>query len=383
MTFRFTLLLQVLLRLLLLSKRTITINIFNMSVMDYRNLTTLCLLSVSTILVSCKRMDHDMKEVLVEYPAAYVVNGADASVSVINLASNEVSETLKLDSWRTIVKWPHHIYASPVTNELSIAVPGRDLSAGHGGSMVNIKGMVMVLDANKGIVTKDVQLPAMNHNAVFSPDGKEIWTSQMEMDGKILVYDAKTYKLKNTVRVGKDPAEVTFSADGSKAYVANGSSNDVSVINPLTKTIIATIPVGDEPVAAWIGYDNKMYVDNEDGETVSVIDVQTNTVMQTIALGFMPGSVAHHRGKDELWVTDPDNGKVHFWLKSPATGLWNRAGSFAAGLGAHAIAYSSDGAIAYVTNQEANSVSVIRVADHSKIKDIPVGKKPNGIVIKN
>ena len=39
-------------------------------------------------------MDHAMKEVLVEYPAAYVVNGADASVSVINLASNEVSETL-------------------------------------------------------------------------------------------------------------------------------------------------------------------------------------------------------------------------------------------------------------------------------------------------
>ena len=65
-----------------------------MSVMDYRNLTTLCLLPISTILVPGNRMDHAMKEVLVEYPAAYVVNGADASVSVTNLASNEVSETL-------------------------------------------------------------------------------------------------------------------------------------------------------------------------------------------------------------------------------------------------------------------------------------------------
>ena len=35
-----------------------------------------------------------MKELLVEYPAAYMVNGAEASVSVINLAGNEVSETL-------------------------------------------------------------------------------------------------------------------------------------------------------------------------------------------------------------------------------------------------------------------------------------------------
>ena len=144
----------------------------------------------------------------------------------------------------------HHIYASPVINELSIAVPGRDLSAGHGGSMVNIKRMVMVLDANKGIVTKDVQLPAINHNAVFSQDNKEIWTSKMEMDGKILEYDARTYKLKNIAPVGKDPAEVTFFADESKACVANGSSDDVSVINPTTKAIIATIPAGDEPVAA-------------------------------------------------------------------------------------------------------------------------------------
>ena len=101
-------------------------------------------------------------------------------------------------------------YASLVTNELSIAVPWRNLSAGHKGSLVNIKGMFVVLDANKGIVTKDVQLPAMNHDAVFSPDNKEIWNPQMEMDGKILVYDARTYKLKNIVRVGRPMIKVTM-----------------------------------------------------------------------------------------------------------------------------------------------------------------------------
>ena len=182
----------------------------------------------------------------------------------------------------------HHIYASPVNNELSIAVPGRDLSAGHGGSMVNIKGMVMVLDANKGIVIKDVQLPAMNHNAVFSPDGKEIWTPQMEINGKILVYDARTYKLKNTVRVGNDPAEVAFSADGLKAYVSNGSSDDVSVINPTNKAIIATIPVGDEPVAAlqapiiMMSQNRKEEKDRKRGENDYLINLKAELEVKSL-----------------------------------------------------------------------------------------------------
>lgn len=37
---------------------------------------------------------------------------------------------------------------------------------------------------------------------------------------------------------------------------------------------------------------------------------------------------------------------------------------------------------AYVTNQEAASVSVVDVMQHKVTKTIAVGKKPNGIVIK-
>jgi YVTN family beta-propeller protein len=40
------------------------------------------------------------------------------------------------------------------------------------------------------------------------------------------------------------------------------------------------------------------------------------------------------------------------------------------------------GNVAYVTNQGANNVSVINAQTHTKIKDIPVGHKPNGAVIK-
>jgi YVTN family beta-propeller protein len=204
----------------------------------------------------------------------------------------------------------------------------------------------------------------------------------MDMAGKVLVYDAASYSLKNTIAVGMEPAEVTFSADGSRAYVANGGDNTVTVINPDTKVVSATIPVGDNPVAAWVGKDGKMYVDNEDGQTISVISVVSNQVIQTIDLGFMPGSVAHHAQKNELWVTDPVNAKVHYYTWDTSMNNWMHQSAFITAAGVHAIAFTDDGSMAYITNQEANSVSVVEVATHTKLKDIPVGKKPNGIIIK-
>jgi YVTN family beta-propeller protein len=331
-------------------------------------------------------MDDSMgMEKNINYPAAYVVNGESSTLSVIRLSSNAVSETINLMAPGShIGMWPHHIShnANSSMHQLAIAAPGSDLSAGHAGQMANMKGRVMILDAVKGTLVKDIEVPAMNHNAVFSPNGKEIWTSQMDMKGKVLVLDAETYAVKNTIHVGAEPAEVTFAAEGSKAYVANGGDDNITVINPATKAIITTIPVGDNPVAAWVGHDGRMYVDNEDGKTVSVIDVASNSVVQTISLGFMPGSIAHNLVRKELWVTDPINGKVHYWTWNTSPGTWLKTGSFDAGAGAHAIAFTNDGNTAYVTNQMEHSVSIINVSTHLKITDLAVGKKPNGIVIK-
>ncbi|WP_138485342.1 YncE family protein [Dyadobacter bucti] len=345
------------------------------------------LLLAITSFSACRKhvMDDMTMEKNIDYPAAYVVNGEDATVSVIRLSDNNVSETLELmDASGNMVMWPHHVYHLQSLGEhrLTIAVPGMDLSGGHAGGMAGMKGKVIVMDAVKGTVVKNLEVPVMNHNAVYSADGKEIWTSQMDMEGKVLVYDAATYTLKNTISVGMEPAEVTFSPDGSKVYVANSGDDNVSVINPSSKAIIATIAVGDNPVAAWIGYDGKMYVDNEEGQSISVIDVATDKVIQTITLGFMPGSAAHLAKKEELWVTDPDNGKVHYWKWDGAMKEWMHGGVFGTAAGAHAVGFTADGNTAYVTNQMAQSVSVINTLSHTKIKDIAVGKKPNGIVLK-
>ena len=51
-------------------------------------------------------------------------------------------------------------------------------------------------------------------------------------------------------------------------------------------------------------------------------------------------------------------------------------------LAPHAIAFDEASMKAYVTNQGAESVSVVNAMTHTVSKTITVGKKPNGIVIK-
>jgi YVTN family beta-propeller protein len=310
----------------------------------------------------------------ISFDALYVVNGGDGergSLSVINTETNRLAATIEL----TNVRWPHHIYLSGDGRRLALAVPGMDLSGGHGGGTHGVMGAVMLLDARTGTTLNARVLSMMNHNATFSPDQREIWTSQMMMDmpGSVLVLDARSLATREQITVQNMPAEVTFPLEGGFGYVANTGSASVSVIDPTSRAVVTTIPVGDGPVGAWQADNGFAYVDNEHAMTVSAIDRRTNTVRYTVDLGFMPGMA--QLGPDRLlWVTDSTNGQVVLFFGT------NRLGAIPTGAGAHAIAFSGNGRWAYITNQMANTVSVIDVWHHRVVKTIAVGEKPNGMV---
>lgn len=305
-------------------------------------------------------------------PAVYVVNGQSSSISVIDPSRNVVAGTIALSG----VTWPHHIYLSKDGSRLLVAVPNMDLSGGHGAGMDDTPGAVLLLDSSTGAMLASRGLDMMNHNAIFSPSGNEIWTSQMMMPGSVLVLDAETLSVKQSIDVGDMPAEVTFSKDGTMAFVANGMSDSVSVISVATKKVMKTIPVGKDPVGPWPGLDGIMYTDCEEGKSVSAIDPASMSVVRTYNLGFTPGMVGTPPGASgELWVTDEDAGKVVFNMTTQD----KKMGELALGAGAHGIAFSPDGKTAYITNQGAGTVSVVDVASHTQIKSFAVGVKPNGV----
>jgi YVTN family beta-propeller protein len=79
------------------------------------------------------------------------------------------------------------------------------------------------------------------------------------------------------------PLGVAVTPDGKHAYVTNGGSNTVSVIDTASNTVVATVPVGKEPSSVAITPDVKhAYVGNAYSGTVSVIDTATNVVVVTV-----------------------------------------------------------------------------------------------------
>lgn len=321
---------------------------------------------------------HKMDMLKINYPAAYVVNGQGNDIDVINLNDNSHADHISLNG----ATFPHHVYISPDKSKLAVAITSTDLSAGHSGHGSATGGLkVQIIDATTGMIDKEIAVSKMPHNAIFNPANTELWLGQMDtIQSQVLVYNTSDWTLKNTINVGKGLSEVTFSADGTTVFAANTMDGTVSLIDPNSKTVHTTLTVGQDPVGAWAASNGNMYVDNEMSQTVSEISVAGKNVTQTIDLGYKPGYVAYNMLNGELWVTDATNGKVVYYTS--VAGVWTMQGSIVTGTDAHAIVFTQDGKKAYITNQGANTVSVIDVVSHVVSTTITVGAKPNGISLK-
>src|SRR5450759_2125627 len=375
--------------------------------------------AVSAIILTACNKDPNSANEPVNYDAIYVVNRADNSLSVINLTTDKVQKTINLGSPGTMMgggmmnanstfnnMWPYHISLSPDKSKLAITEPGMDFNGGYEmmqstyspGSMGNtnqhhngnstavisdimqMQGRILILDAITGDLLKELTLEGMPYDAIFSPDGKEIWTALMMPAGKVKVFDADSYILLTTISVGNMPAGVTFSEDGKKAFVANGMSGSVTVIDAVTKLIIDTIVTSQGTVGAFPGMLGMMYADNEKDQTISIINTMNNMMSDSINLGFTPGMVSRNTMMNQLWVTDPVAGKIHYWIQNGT--VYNYGGYVTVGNGAGAMIFSQNGKTCYITNQNDNSVSVVDVAGLKELMKIHVGEKPNGLIIR-
>ena len=73
------------------------------------------------------------------------------------------------------------------------------------------------------------------------------------------------------------------------AFVTNGKSNSVSVLDMRNYKPIATIPVGNNPTGVAVNTQkNEVYVVNTGSNSLSVIDAELNKVVGIIALERTP-----------------------------------------------------------------------------------------------
>ena len=161
------------------------------------------------------------------------------------------------------------------------------------------------------------------------------------------------------------------------AYVANVSSNNVSVIDTATNTVVATVPVGKHPDGVAVSPDGKhAYVTNFASDSVSVIGTLTNTVEATVPVGVQPFGISVTPDGQHVYVANYGANSVSVI----ATATNEVVDTVTMGLnGPSGVAVSPDGKHAYVTNSEIpNSVSVIDTALNKLVTTVSLVGGPGG-----
>jgi YVTN family beta-propeller protein len=165
-------------------------------------------------------------------------------------------------------------------------------------------------------------------------------------------------------------------SEGSKAYVSNTDGRSVSVIDLVTRTEIEQIDVGSEPRAsALTPSGQRLLVVNRFSDNVSVIDTATDTVVATIPLtGSEPYNIA----------VSPDGTRAYVVCKSSDTvNVLNLATNAEidsidlVGDSPEGVAVTPDGAKVYVVNRGSEDVDVIATSSNTIVASgLPAPNSP-------
>jgi YVTN family beta-propeller protein len=195
-------------------------------------------------------------------------------------------------------------------------------------------------------------------------------------DKNVSVIDTATNAVVATVPVGNNPLGIAIDPAGSPAYVVNKGSNSVSVIDTNENAVIATIPVGNDPTNVAVSPNGRrVYVTHASNASVSVIDTGFNGVVATVPVGSIPEGVAVAPSGTSVYVANsgPNSVSVIDTVTNAVTA------TIPVGTTPSEIAFRPDGARVFVVNRQGGNVSVIDTATNTVTGTVVVGFGPTGL----
>ncbi|NLR62961.1 YncE family protein [Chitinophaga varians] len=252
-------------------------------------------------------------------------------------------------------KWDY-IAVSPVTQQLYVA---------HG-TEVNI--LDKATGAEAGVIPHTTGV----HGIAFAvPFGKG-FTSNGKLN-TVTVFDLHNNQVQGEIPVGGNPDAILFEPFSDKVITCNGASKDLSIINPNTQKVVATVPLQARPETAVSDGKGRLFVNLEDKSRIAVVNMATFKVEKEWPLGKgeAPTGLAidtvHHRlfaGCDNklMIVLDEHDGRTIATLPI--------------GDGCDGVAFDAAGQLVFASNGEGNlSVYHQETADKYKlVAHVPTAK---------
>ncbi|WP_397446213.1 YncE family protein [Polaribacter sp. R77954] len=225
---------------------------------------------------------------IVQYPEANkvaVVDYVNNKLLVLNIETEEIEKELETNQKKS---------------HLAVLHPKKPLAY-----TTNINsGSVSVINLNTDKVIETVSCGIGRKGIDITPDGSEIWVTNTK-ENVIKVINTKTNTVVNTITSGNESLKIKFSVDGKYCLVVNSTDGSIDIFNQQSKEKIKTIMLHGKttllekllyhtprPVNILM-HPNGLYafVSNSNANKIEVIDMNTFKIVSTIGTGDVPDAL--------------------------------------------------------------------------------------------
>jgi DNA-binding beta-propeller fold protein YncE len=293
---------------------------------------------------------------------AIVLNSRDASLSVIDLATDKVTTVTGIG------KEPHHLYPSPDGKQLWVANAQSDdlvkINPANGATLQRVKGI------------------ADPYQLGFTEDGKWFISIGLRLN-RVDIYSHETtaagdqFKLLKKIPTGSMPSHTVFSHDQKTAYVTLQGDNELIAIDMATQSIVWKTPLGQTPAGVWLTPQGMLLVGIMGEDYVQVIDPAKRTTIKKI----LTGKGAHaFRGRGDgktVFVSNRDAGTI----SAIDMATLSKSFDIVTSSGPDCMDVSANLKTLWVTNRWARKVSMIDIETRKTVKQFNVGGSPHGVFL--
>lgn len=296
---------------------------------------------------------------------AYVTNEKDNTVSVIDMDSLEVVDTLEVGMR------PRGITFSRDHSQLYICASDSDA--------------VQVMDMATKKLVANLPSGADPEQFALHPDDRRLYIAN-EDNAVVTVVDTRERTVIAQVDVGVEPEGMAVSPDGAWAVNTSETTNMLHWIDTTTHELVDNTLVGQRPRHVEFTRDgDTLWASSEIGGTVTIIRVEDREVLKTLEFR-IPG--VHRDRIQPVGIRLTDDGRYAFVALGPANHIavvdaqsYEVLDYLLVGRRVWHMAFARNGELLLTTNGVSGDVTVIDVEKLKPIKTIKVGRYPWGVAV--
>jgi PQQ-dependent catabolism-associated beta-propeller protein len=162
-----------------------------------------------------------------------------------------------------------------------------------------VADMVHVVDPEAGVVTDNIIVGTRPRRFVLTPDTNELWVSA-ELSSEIYVIDRETNEIKDVLEFqppGFRPVDVTpvgmaLTEDGETGIISLGRANHIAIIDAHTKELEDYVLVGERAWSVALNRDETVaVVANGLSDDITLVDMESRRPIRSIPVGRVPHTV--------------------------------------------------------------------------------------------